>query len=146
MIQISAASTTGISTTKISASRGLVITAKIKLPISSSGTRTITRSSIITASVTWVTSLVRRVISPPVSSRSRLPNDSDCTLRNSGRADRPRSSGRPARVNTPQPIPPASPTSATPSIHSPVLITTPCRIAHTLVEICSISRGCTDPS
>ena len=42
-----------------------------------SGTLTITRSSIMTTSCVCDTSLVRRVISAPVSSWSRLPNDSD---------------------------------------------------------------------
>jgi len=93
--------------------------------LAGSGTRTITRSSIITASITWVTSLVRRVISPPVSSRSRLPNDSACTLRNSvPRRSAPKLWAA-STVNTPQPTPPTRPISATPSIHSPVLITTP---------------------
>ena len=75
MLQSSTTSTIGISTRKISASCGLVRMAIIRLPTSSSGTRTMTRSSIITISWTWETSLVRRVISPPVSSLSRLPKE-----------------------------------------------------------------------
>jgi hypothetical protein len=82
-IHTTSTSTTGTRTRYRMASWGLVRVAMITLPTSSKGTRTITRRSIITISVTCPTSFVRRVIRAPVSSSSRLPKERDCTLRNS---------------------------------------------------------------
>ncbi len=96
----------------------------ITLPTSSNGTRTIMRSSIMTMSVTCCTSLVRRVTSLPVSSASRLPKESACTRRKSvPRRSAPKA--WPARMaKTVQPMPPASPIKAAPTMKAPACRTT----------------------
>ena len=110
---------TGITTRKIMASWGLILKVSTQAQISMMGQRTATRMIIMNAICTLVTSVVRRVMIPPVENLSMLEKEKFWTLRYISRRRFREKPVEARAAKRPDSVPNTSATSAMPTSSPP---------------------------